>query len=257
MAADGPPVVGIPERLDRRMRLGPFASGRDALKFVTYAAASAVLLPVAGAEAWIPVVLAAFVVSVWRPDGEAIDRRLLAFARWKGRALRGPGASVTTGNDDPGPASLLRLPDGRHAAVLRSAGLPLAYLPPSELARRFELFRELLRSLEGAVLFRASLAPIHAGSILPHGPASGAEEGAREGYRELVELIARRRWVRQVYVVRTTSGPGASPAGRLEAELDGLGERLAAIGLSPVRLRGRALRDAARRIGLSVGGTGA
>jgi hypothetical protein len=250
MAEDGPPVVTIPERLDRRMRLGPFPSGRDALKFVTYAAGSAVLLPFGGATLWLPTVGVAFLLSVWRPDGEPLDRRVLAVARWKWRTLRGAAGPMTPVGLKAS-AALLRLPDGRHAGVLRTAGVPLAYLPPAELARRFERFRELLRALEGGLQLRATLAPIHARSFLPDGPdPTPAEQRAREGYAELVTLIARRRSVRQVYLVRATAGPGAEAAHRLEAELGRLAERLAGLGLAPLRLRDRALRDGAQRIGL-------
>src|SRR5208282_2604654 len=67
----GVPVVVLPERVDRRVRLGPFPSAKDAVKFASYAAAGAVLAPFATPFAWVPVLALGFVVSVWHPDGEA------------------------------------------------------------------------------------------------------------------------------------------------------------------------------------------
>ncbi|HLM71014.1 MAG TPA: hypothetical protein VK423_06510, partial [Thermoplasmata archaeon] len=85
----GPPLIRLPERLDRRMRLGPFPSSRDALKFVTYAAAGALLSPFTSPWVWLPVLLAGFAVSVWRPDGRAVDERILAYSVWKFRSFAG------------------------------------------------------------------------------------------------------------------------------------------------------------------------
>jgi len=250
-----PPVVGLPERLDRRMRLGPFPSGRDALKFVTYAAAGALVIPLAGAVAWVPVLLLAFALSVWRPEGEAIDERLAAVVRWKVRDLWG-GALVTIPvRPQGGERSTIRLSSARRAAVVRLGSLPLAYLPPTELARRFELFRTVLSTVGESVLLRATPAPIHARSFLPAEPVpSGAEATARGGYRELVDLIARRRLVRQVHLAIAYSESGEGGIARLETELAALLERLSALGVRPARLKGRALEDAARRVGLSLEG---
>lgn len=255
MATPLPPIVGLPERLDRRLRLGPFPSARDALKFVTYAAAGALLIPFAGAVAWVPLVLVAFAVSVWRPEGESLDERLLTLARWKWRTLRREEAVRRPSSGVAARQSSLGLSPTRRAAVLKVGGLPLAYLPPAELARRFDQFRELLRAVDGTLAFRATPAPIHANSFLPPDPVpAGAERTAHEGYRELVVLIARRRAVRQVYLAVACSGVGIERVSRLEASVGVVTERLVGLGLRPVRLRDRALADAARRMGLSTEG---
>jgi hypothetical protein len=139
--ADEPPLIAFPERIDRPMRLGPFASSRDALKFVTYAAAGALLVPFASPWVWLPVVAGGFMVSVWHPDGQAVDERAFTFLAWKLRSVgpRGAGAGLT---DAPlVRRALLQLPSRRYAAVVRTGGTPIAYLPPDELARRFELYR--------------------------------------------------------------------------------------------------------------------
>lgn len=84
---DGPPVVSLPERLDRRLRLGPFASARDALKFVTYSAVGAVIVPFTSPYLWLVVVAGGFAVCVVRSDGQALDERALSFVLWKIRAV--------------------------------------------------------------------------------------------------------------------------------------------------------------------------
>ncbi len=148
----------------------------------------------------------------------------------------------------------LRLRSGLHVTIVRAAGLPLAYLPSAELARRFELFRELLRSIDGGFALFASLAPIHSRPFVPAEPAPADAEGAaRAGYQELVELIARGRSVRRVFVVIASADAGVEGVGRLEATTATLLDRLGALGLKPVRLRDRALGEAARLIGLAEG----
>jgi hypothetical protein len=248
-----PPVVELPERLDRKLRLGPFSSGRDALKFVSYAAVGALLVPFLGPAVWIPFVLAGLAVSLWRPEGEAVDDRTARFLRWRMRRLRRePPMSA------PRPAasrqrSVVRL-SSSFASVVRCGGLPLAYLPPAELARRFELYRELLRAFDGSLVLVSTRAPIHATPFLPAEPSpDGAERTARNGYRELVEVIVRRRYVRQVYVALATAGTSSEGIGRLETQVASLIERLAGLGLRPVRLRGRALEDAVHRLGMANG----
>jgi len=247
-------LVELPERLDRKLRLGPFSSGRDALKFVTYAAVGALLVPFLGPAAWIPFVLAGLVVSLWRPEGQAIDDRIARFLRWRLRRLRRESPMNVPGPRSPGRRSIVRL-SSSFAAVVRAGGLPLAYLPPAELARRFELYRDVLRALDGTFVFLSTRAPIHATPFLPAEPApAGAERAARTGYRELVEVIVRRRHLRHVYLGLTSSDLGPEGILRLETQVAALIERLAGLGLRPVRLRGRALEDSVRRLGMTAGG---
>lgn len=249
-----PPIVGIPERLDRRMRLGPFPSSRDALKFVTYAAAGAVLSPFASPWFWLPVVLAGFVVCVWRPDGEAVDERLFAFVCWQARSL---GARNPMRDDPPlVRQATLELPSGRYLAVIRTGGTPVAYLPPDELARQFELYRELLRSLGTSFSFLGTTVPVRSQGVRPS-PADLTDRTATagKGYSDLVTLLCRRRSVRRVYFVIGTTETGSDGLGRLEGRVANLIERLTALGLRPMRLRDRSLADAARRFGWSTAGS--
>lgn len=249
-AESGPPVIALPERMDRRMRLGPFPSSRDALKFVAYAAVGALLSPLVSPWLWLPFALGGFAVAVWRPEGRAIDEMALTFVAWRVRS-RGPGASVK--RFAPRPLvrqGVLRVGSHRHLAILRTAGTPMAYLPPDELARRFELYRDLLRSTDGSFALLASTVPIRAQTVRP--VSSGgecADAPAREGYSELVDLLCRRRLLRRVYFVLGSSAEDPDSIGRLEGRVANVLERLSSIGLRPSRLTDRALAEAARRLG--------
>jgi len=254
----GPLVIGLPERLDRRMRLGPFPSSRDALKFVIYAATGALLSAFASPWVWLPVVLVGFVVSVWRPDGQAVDERAFAFVSWKFRSI-GPRSAVTRAASRPlVRQGLLQLASHRYVAIVRTGGTPIAYLPPDELARRFELYRELIRSTDASFSFLATTTPIRSQAVRP-GSRSGAGPEARalEGYSELVTLLCRRRHLRRVYFVLGTLEADADAIGRLEGQVANLLERLGSIGLRPTRLRDRALAEAAYRFGWPAEATGA
>jgi len=252
MDADAPPIVAVPEPLDRTVRLGPFASGRDALKFLGYAAIGALLVPLVGPWIWPPFLLAAGAIALWRPDGQPLDDRLVRLALWHLRRL-GPRFRVSaTGGPVPARGPILRL-GASCTAILRTGGVPLAYLPPAELTRRFEQFRDLLGgSGDGLVLF-ATRATIHPSPYLPAEPAPVEEEGAaRAGYRELVEVIVRRRRLRHVYVGLSSADPDAVT--RLETRVQEVTDRLVGLGVRPTRLRGRAMEEAARRMGLAPGG---
>lgn len=246
--ADGPPVIGLPERLDRRMHLGPFPSSRDALKFVSYAAAGALLSPFTSPWVWLPVVAAGFAVSVWRPDGRAIDERAWVLIAWKLRSVRRRDTKMTA--SPLARQGLLQLPSHRYVAVVRTGGTPVAYLPPEELARRFELYRELLRSTDSSLMWLAGTVPIRSQVVRPGAPqGTDGEVRAASGYSELVSLLCRRRLLRRVYLVLGTLDTGPDAIGRLEGRVSNLIERLGTLGLRPNRLRDRALADAARRFG--------
>jgi hypothetical protein len=249
-SGDGPPIIGLPERLDRRMRLGPFPSSRDALKFITYAATGALLSAFTSPWVWLPLVLVGFAVSVWRPDGRAVDERLLVFVSWKFRSL-GPRGDVTNATFRPlVRQGHLQLSPHRYVAVVRTGGTPIAYLPPDELARRFELYRELIRSMDASYSFLATTSPIRAQAVRPETRSSaGHEAQALVGYSELVSLLCRRRHLRRVYFVLGTLEADADAIGRLEGRVSDLLDRLGSLGLRPTRLRDRALLEAAHRFG--------
>jgi len=250
--SDGPPVVTLPERFDRRLRLGPFPSARDALKFVTCAAVGAVLAPFTSPYVWLAAVAGGFVVSVFRPGGQGLDERAVSFLLWRFRN-RERARSVSAASGAPvARQALVGVGPGRYVAIIQTEGTPVAYLPPVELARRFELFRELLRSVHGGMAFSVGLVPMRAGSVLP--PSLGdyrTDLAASEGYAELVRLLCRRRSVRRVHLVLSTEKAGPDGISDLEVRVSTLTDRLAGLGLRPVRLRDRSLAEAARRWGWS------
>jgi len=250
----GPPLISLPERVDRRMRLGPFPSSRDALKFVVYAAIGALLSPFLAPWLWLPIVLGGFVVSVWRPEGRAVDESVLTFVSWKIRSAKSGGKVKTPGSLPIARQGLLQVGVHRHLAILRTAGTPIAYLPPDELARRFELFRDLLRSSDGSFALLAGTVPTRAQSVRPLSNGGDCVDSpAREGYSELVDLLCRRRLLRRVYFVLGSAAGDPDSIGRLEGRVSNTAERLSSMGLRPTRLRDRALVEAGRRFGWSAG----
>ena len=249
---DGPPIVTLPERVDRRLRLGPFPSARDALKFVTCAAVGAVLAPFTTPYVWLAAVAGGFAVSVFRPGGQGLDERAFTYLLWKLRNRRAE-ANVTAASPSPiTRQAVIGIRPGQYAAIVRTGGTPVAYLPPGELARRFELFRELLRSVRGGIAISVASVPMRAGLVLPLGLKDPRpDRAALEGYAELVRLLCRRHSVRRVHLVLATEKAGTDGVSDLEVRVSMLTDRLAQLGLRPVRLRDRGLADAARRWGWS------
>ena len=247
------PVVPLPASVERRLRLGPFASARDALKFVTYAAAGALLAPFLSPFAWLPVVGVGFAVSVWRPDGEAVDERLVRWIAWTGRRRqRGPVTPIAREGSPDRP--FVRLGPGQYAAVLRLSGTPVAYRPPAELDRLFREFGAALRSSDGVLVLRVGTTPLTPERLLPRARAPPTAEGAAQaGYRELVTVLCRRRSARSVDLAMFSSGGGREVAAQLDQRARGLAARLDPLGLRVTRLRGGSLADAARRLGWKGG----
>jgi hypothetical protein len=247
---DGPPVVLLPERFGRRLRLGPFASARDALKFLCYATAGALGGAVTTPLVWPLIAAGGFAVCVAQVDGRPADEYALTALRWW---LLPPGVhpmSARTGARATGRHRLVTLRGGRYAALVRAVGTPVAYLPPAELARRFASFRELLRSMNGPIAFAVGSIPMRPGPVLPRGaPRDGPDRAASAGYSELVVLLCRRRRVRRVDLVVTGPAAGADAVVALETRTTSLVERLEALGVRGTRLGDRALEDAVRRWG--------
>jgi hypothetical protein len=249
---EGPPLVALPEQFNRRLRLGPFASARDALKFLTYSAVGAVFAPFTSAYVWLGIVVAGFAVSVYRPDGTGLDERTVSFVLWKLRNLGGTGPLMSASAAPHARSGLLGIDSGQFVAILRTDCAPTAYLPPSELARRFDLFRDLLRSVRGGLGFSVISVPMHAGPVCPRPVGLAQPDGpAAAGYTELVTLLCRRRWMRRVHLVLATEAEGPDGIADLELRVTTVQGHLAALGLEVTRLRSRALQDAARRWGWS------
>jgi hypothetical protein len=247
--ADGPPIIVLPERVDRRLRLGPFPSARSAVKFLAYAAVGSLLAILVGPVVGLGVIAAGFALSVLRYEDESLDRRAFAILRY---LLRRPPhrtlAAVTS------PSQLLRAgvypaTGGGFVAVVRAAGSPMAYLPPAEIARRFERYRELLRSEPEGLVMRVWLSPMQPSPVVPPPVAPDrADAPARDGYAALVRILCARRAVRRIDLLRRSTRSGTEGLAELESHVTRLLDRLAAFELPARRLVGRSLADAVRRL---------
>jgi hypothetical protein len=251
----GPPIVPLPRPVDRRLRLGPFASARDAVKFAAYAGGGAILAPFVSPYAWLPLLGFGFLVSVWRPEGEAVDERVARWATWQVRRLGGE-RSVRDPADPPARGGFLRLAPGRYVTILRTGGTPIAYRPPAELERVFQSYRELLRASDGVLFLQAGTSSLAEEPLLPRrADGSRADAVALKGYQELVSVLCRRRLIRRVDIALTNGEPGRDAPARLEQLTRSMAGRLAALGLRPVRLESRALLRAGHRFGWTRGKT--
>lgn len=250
MAAEiRPERIALPERIDRRMRFGPFPAVRDALRFVAYAAVGALVIPWVGPWAWLPVVGAAFLLTVWHPEGTAIDERIGAYFRYavrthrEVRALKGRPSRADAGDT-------LCLPSGMRVAVLKCAGAPVAFLPPEELLRRFRAYRDLLRASDGGFVFAAVGTPIDARPWLPSPvDPERPDAAARSAYTEMVGILCNRRRRRRVYVLVWEPALRAGTGTHLNDRIRALKQGFSNLGSDPVRLRDRALTAALRHFG--------
>jgi hypothetical protein len=254
----GPPSVGLPRRLDRRLRLGPFPSARDALKFLTYAAIGAVLAPFAPPGLWLPVVGVGFLCAVWQPDGVPPDELVGRALAWRLRSMRRRGVALPDSWPPLSAGALVRLPSGRRAAVVRIYGTPLAYRPPAELERLFAQYGQLLRSLASPLAIRVGVAPLAVAPLLPRPLDPGRpDQAACGGYADLLTLLCRRRFRRRVDVGLLCPGDDAGAARATEQARRSLEDGVRALGLHVDRLQGPSLREAARGLGWGRRGGGA
>ena len=144
---------------------------------------------------------------------------------------------------------------GPSVAVLRSGGIPIGFLPRRDARTLFEGFRTLLRAHGHGLLLCADARPVDPAPLLPGGRAElpTAEQLALAGYREMLEVLLRRRRTRSVLVV-TWSVPGEPDAlERLEERVQALTGGLIALGLVAERLEGRSLGAALTEIGYRGG----
>jgi hypothetical protein len=242
-----PPVVVLPERLDRSMRLGPFPSARAALKFVTYGAIGALLVPFAGALVWLPFLLGGFLVSVYRPEEKSPDERVLDLLRYRWR--RSGAFALPPGRTGRARGSLIRLPSGCYVAIVETRGNPVLHLPPEEMEQLFRLYRDFLRGLDVGCAFVATLAPLSAIAFEPNRAAAldPLQSDARRGYDELVRLLCRRRFVRRIFFAFGSPDRSAASVTQLEGRVAMAIGQLALLGVGPRRLRGAELKEAAYR----------
>lgn len=250
------PPIPLPRRLDRRMRLGPFPSAREAMRFAAYAAAGAIVVPVGGAIAWLPILGAGFLLCVVRPDGKGFDDQVGDYLRYRWRRHRAASRRAA-----PPPArrlgnGYLEIPGPFVASMLVADGVPIRFLPPPDARELFERYRELLRSIDlgfhlevGSHALR-SVAAFAPGST----PVRAPEESARAGYREMAKLLLARRRMRRVGVLLFEPGADPGAVDRLESRTRAFAHGLASMGVRADRLGGRALERAAEEMGWPSGG---
>ncbi len=250
--AEGAPVVYLPERVDRRMRLGPFPSVRDALKFLCWAAAGAVLATWLPLGFWLPFPIVGFAVAVGRVDGESADERMVRWVRFRWIRLR-PGVGVSPRAVPRVQGPIARRSDGRYLAAVRTDGVPLAYRPPDDLAGLFDRFRDVLRGVSGALVLRAYSVPVDAAPMLPR-TADGAPSlaPARAGYTELVRVLCLRRRARRVDLFLLSENATAEGGRRVRERARALADGLATLAVGPTVLEGRALGAAVSAAGWNL-----
>lgn len=254
-AGEGPVRIELPEPFDRRMRLGPFPSVGQALKFAGYAGVGAAAAALVGPVGWLPFVGVGLLAATYRREGRSPDEHLadyLAFRLRRRRSPSGPsrGAAIPTAGTVPS-ASGLRL------AVLVAGGVPVAFLPPADARRLFEGFRRLLDGTEAGLYLVSGLTPMHDGLYRPSAPSVpgvGVEAAARAAYDELLGVVCRRRARRRVTIVLWSPGPADEEGPRLERAVRRLLEALEQLGVPATRLTGAALRGEADRLGIALGG---
>lgn len=246
-------VVPLPQPTGRRLRLGPFPSTREALKFVTYAAVGGVVAGLVNPLAWLPFVGAGFVLATYQPEGRSLDGRAADYVRWRWRCHGGGSSDYRATVRGP----FARTSDGRMLAVLSAGGAPVAFLPAENARRRFDRYRQLLRSLSDRVYLRVGVEPLLEGPFRGRGGASGdPDAGARAGYAELVRAVCRRRFVRRVDVILFAPSGGLSDRSRLESEVVAVRQSLEEMGVTSRRLRGGELARAVHRAGYPTVGVG-
>lgn len=243
----GPPWVTLPEVLDRRMRLGPFPSARDALKFATYAAVGAVPAALIGPIWWIPFLGGGLLAATYHPDGKPPDERAGEFVayRWRnGPGFRGRPPRQGTGFQ--GSAAPIR--GATLVAVIEVGGTPVAFLPPEEARARFDRFRELLRGIDGNLYVVMTTEATSGAPFRPPDEVAPPAPRARSGYAEMIRLMCERRRRRKVLlVVGTPRDDGAST--RLDRTVSVLTEHLGRLGAPYERLRDDRLAAALERLG--------
>jgi hypothetical protein len=252
--ADGALVVALPEPVGRKARLGPFVTGREALKFAGFAAVGAVIADATTPVAWLPFLVVGLVVGAVRIDGKGPDAHVTDYLRyrWRRHPLRraGPRRAPT----DP-EGAIARLPGGQCAAIVRAGGVPIGFLPRRDARGLFEGFSGLLRAQHHGLFLSVDADPVDPGPLLPrkrpHAPE--AERPALAGYREMLHLLARQRRRRNVSVMTWCEPDDPEALVRLEERVQALTGSLIALGLSPDRLEGPALGAALDRLGFRGG----
>ena len=220
-------AIPVRQLVPRRLRLGPFASGRDLVKFLCFATIGAAAAAVTSALLWLPFLAAGAIIAFLRIEGQTLDDFALGYWRFRQRCS-GSACRVSAA---PGPrASRSRR---RTNLSLRAGGIPIAYLPPADLQRLFDGWRSALSAIDGSIGVRTRAELFSPLPFLPTFESPpGEERAALESYRELVRALLRRRYRRVVDVTGGTDRSAAEQAPLpVQAQLDGLATALERLGI--------------------------
>ncbi|MGC2290055.1 MAG: hypothetical protein WA688_09415 [Thermoplasmata archaeon] len=227
-------AIPVQRLAPRRLHLGPFGSARDLVKFLCFATVGATVAAVTSAVVWLPFLAVGAMVAFVRVEGQSLDQFALGYGRFRWRSSTGfPGAA----GPSP-PASRISASSRVPPPAIRAGGIPIAYLPPSELQRLFEEWRSALATLDHPIGCRVRGELF---SPLPFLPVAAtpreAERTALESYRELVRLLLRRRY-RRVVDLTVWNTPSDTASGRIgrEAQVDELVAALDRLGIPAQRV---------------------
>jgi hypothetical protein len=233
LASSDVSAVPILRLIPRKLRFGPFGSGRDLVKFLCTATVGAAVAAVTSAAVW-PIFLGVgILIALPRVEGQTLDDFAVGYCRFRWRSAVGSQSLPKS----PGPAPSRSKTPGKATASLCSGGIPIAYLPPQEMQRLFEGYRAALGSVDGPVAFRAGGERF---SPLPFLPATQSlaarEQAVLDSYRDLVRTLLRNRFRRRVdLTLWNDPAGGSSNEIALKAQLDELWEALGRLGISTRR----------------------
>ena len=255
--ASAPPFLRLQAAVPRSPSLGPFPSGRDALKFLAYAAVGGVVAGFSSPWLWLPFLAVGLVVGARPSDGTPLDRRLADYLGWtlRRRGRTGGGPHERRRRAFPDGRAIAAVGGGLLVSVLRAEGIPVAFLPPANARELFAAYRQLLGALDGGVALVVRGRPLGTRPFAPCPGGLGVEEQrARDGYAEMVRLLGRHRRRREVLVAVGSASGSPSASLRLERRVRDLHERLASLGIGSERLRGPSLAEGVAAFGWGSGG---
>lgn len=238
-------MVPLPERLGRRMSLGPFEDPHDLLRFLLIASLGALVALRTGAIGWLPFGAVGALLTLVRIDEESLGDLLLRRIRFHLRPRRRPVPSAPSAADGrPGArrAAGVRDLSGGTWEIWERAPSPVSGRDAGEL---FQEGKELLRALAGRgpvdVLLVRTGTPW---DLRPYVPVTGAlparERAIRAGYAALLFASTRgRRRARLLLALRSRGPEEAQAEAGTPSPLEGIGWR---------RLRGAELGSAARSL---------
>ena len=215
--------VALPERLGRRMSIGPFEDPRDFLRCLLLVSAGAVPAVLLGAWAWAPFLVAAVVLTLVRSEEDTLWTRLghrVGFLLRR-RAARDGEAAVPLGAHHT-------LPGAQGPRGVRAGPGPWSVWehPPSQFSGRSpeELLQEalgLLRPLgnaTGEVYLARIPTEWDVRRFLPPSPNADPEEvRLRNAYSSLLRLVTEGRFLARLVLVLPCASPGPlAPAGSVD-----------------------------------------